>query len=408
MAEPVSPRPGHDSGHARGEDRDGVLFVLPQKAYGGLHRLVEELTPGLEAAGFPVTALVPDAVRDGGQLDPAVTVVSSPRLRTLPNPVGHPVRAGQVLAERRRVARSLAAASGLRPAIVHVFGFLDVTGPELAPAYGARLVRSVNSSIIPARAAAYARHALARSSANLFEGRELQRLYAPRRHPVPARLFYPAARPELVHVDRAAGRARRVDHDLDPDRLLVATWSNITPQKGLDQFIRCAEAAARRTPSAQFAIIGRSVPGHEALLAGLRAQVDAVPGLRSRFRFIVDQGLSAPDALALIDVFALTSRFEGVATATVEALTAAVPVVAHTVGSVGDLVQADRTGWPVRPGDVDGFARAVATIASHPARAVELAAAGQELVLRTCSRAALVDAFVGSYRTAAGRQGVPT
>lgn len=394
-------------GADRGTDGRGVLFVLPQKAYGGLHRLVEELTPGLEAAGFPVSALVPDAVRAAADLDPAIELVSSPLLRTLPNPAAHPARAGQVLVERRKVARTIAATRDLRPAVVHVFGFLDVIGPELAPATGARLVRSVNSSIIPTRAAAYARHVLAGSAANLYEGRELQWLYAPRRRPVPARIFYPAARPELRHLDRPAGRARRgAEHGLDPDRLLVATWSNITPQKGLDQFIRCAEASARVTPSAQFAIIGRSIPGHEGLLADLRAQVDASPALRSRFRFVVDQGLSAQDALAMIDVFALTSRFEGVATATVEAMTAAVPVVAHTVGSVGDLVQDGRTGHPVRPGDVDDFAQAVAAIARHPDQAAALAAAGQDLVLRTCSRANLVDAFVGSYRTAASRQAV--
>ncbi len=388
-----------------------VLFVLPQKSPGGLHRLVQELAPALEDAGFAVAAVVPDAVSGSAGVEP-VDVFGSPSLRTIPHPRRDPRTAASLVARPGRHARAVALDVernlGVRPSIVHVFGFLDPIGPALASELGAHLVWSVNSSIVPWWAAPWARRKLGAAAGTLFEGEELRARYAPRNRQVPQQVFYPAARQDLANPDREAGRLLRARFGIPADDLLVATWSNLTPQKDLARFVDYAASAARQRAGVSFAVIGRTVQGHEHLPQMLAKRADDTGMLRSRFHLVVDEGLQADEALSMIDVFALTSRYEGVATATIEALSAGLPVIAHRVGSVPDLVEPGRTGHLVEPGDVAGFVHAVLDVVDDPSRAASMARAGQERVFALCRPGSLQDAFIGVYRGVVGARGQTT
>ncbi|MGQ9684591.1 MAG: glycosyltransferase [Anaerolineae bacterium] len=78
-----------------------------------------------------------------------------------------------------------------------------------------------------------------------------------------------------------------------------------------------------------------------------------------------------------IDVLALCSRTENLPYTILEAMAWSRPVVAARVGGVPDLVEPDKTGLLVEPGDVEAMARAIARLVGDPAWAQSLGAAGR-------------------------------
>ena len=114
----------------------------------------------------------------------------------------------------------------------------------------------------------------------------------------------------------------------------------------------------------------------------LRPQVE-----EARRRAGLERRLHLPgwrrDVPALLDaatVVTLTSRFEGLPRALVEALAASVPVAAMAVDGVDEVVRDGVNGFLVREGDVAALAeRVAALLADAPLRARLAAAAGDRL-----------------------------
>jgi glycosyltransferase involved in cell wall biosynthesis len=73
---------------------------------------------------------------------------------------------------------------------------------------------------------------------------------------------------------------------------------------------------------------------------------------------------------------------EGTPLAVLEAMAAALPVVATRHGGIAEVVADERTGFLVEEGDVDGMAARMARLAGTPRLARELGAAGREFVAK--------------------------
>jgi glycosyltransferase involved in cell wall biosynthesis len=85
--------------------------------------------------------------------------------------------------------------------------------------------------------------------------------------------------------------------------------------------------------------------------------------------------------LAMMDVFALTSRLEGLPLAVLEAWAAGLPVIASAVGGVPDLVAHDRTGLLFPSGEEDTLVELLKIFLRDPGRARRLGEAGRQEVL---------------------------
>ncbi|MBK6849901.1 MAG: glycosyltransferase [Proteobacteria bacterium] len=102
--------------------------------------------------------------------------------------------------------------------------------------------------------------------------------------------------------------------------------------------------------------------------------------------------------LAAGDVFALSSRTEGLPLALLEAMAAGLPVVATRVGGVPLALDSEGTGLLVTPGDEAELRRALAQLVDDPVAARRMGAAARATVVARYSLAAMAEAYAAIYR----------
>lgn len=154
---------------------------------------------------------------------------------------------------------------------------------------------------------------------------------------------------------------------------LVGTVGRLSEVKRQDVLLRGFAQARTRFPDAHLLLVGdgpeRGALGALASELGLGACVHFA-GYRS----------DPEHCLQAMDVFALTSRSEGMPLGILEAWAAGRPVVASAVGGVPALVEHGRTGLLFPPGDVDALAAALCRLLGDRRFGRGLGEAGQEEV----------------------------
>jgi glycosyltransferase involved in cell wall biosynthesis len=137
-----------------------------------------------------------------------------------------------------------------------------------------------------------------------------------------------------------------------------------------------------------FALVRKQFTGAHLLLVGdgplrsnLSQQADAL-GLSQYVHFVGYQAATAPYFHAM-QVFALTSRSEGMPQALLEACVAGVPVVASRVGGVPEVIENGRTGFLFDPGDEAGLSNSLVQLLTKPALGRKLAREAHARVMAT-------------------------
>lgn len=87
--------------------------------------------------------------------------------------------------------------------------------------------------------------------------------------------------------------------------------------------------------------------------------------------------------LHAMDIFALTSRSEGMPQALLEACVAEKPVIASRVGGIPEVIHHGTTGLLVTPGSVQELAAGLNELLTHPVRAAGLALTASQRVINT-------------------------
>ncbi len=157
-------------------------------------------------------------------------------------------------------------------------------------------------------------------------------------------------------VDVAAVRR---DLGVPPDAPVLGNVGRFSPQKNPLDWIRVAARVARAQPDCRFLLVGDGP---------LRAEVEALiaeEGLTDRF---VLTGLrrDVPRMLAAMDVFLLTSLWEGLPRVIPQAMSMRVPVVANRADGTVEAIAHGETGYLADPGDLDGLAQYCLTLLRDP------------------------------------------
>ena len=170
------------------------------------------------------------------------------------------------------------------------------------------------------------------------------------------------------------------------DGPVVGSLGRLHPQKGYDVLVR----ALRELPDVHAVLVGDGDerPALERLAAEL--------GVADRLHILGWQ--DDPRAfLTSFDVFVLPSRYEGFPLSVVEALQAAVPVVASDVGSVAEALDDERGGVLVRPGDPSALACAIRELLADPERRRRMGAHGRAVALERHTASAMASGFLAIY-----------
>jgi glycosyltransferase involved in cell wall biosynthesis len=167
--------------------------------------------------------------------------------------------------------------------------------------------------------------------------------------------------------DRSRRRARHL-LGIPEDVKVVGTAARLDSQKAPLDMVEAI--AALRRPDVYMVWVGDG---------NLRTKTERlIHRRRLDDRFILAGSRSDVSTLLPgFDVFAMSSLYEGLPCAVVEAMTSGVPVVATAVNSVPEIVVPGKTGLLARPGDPASLSRALAYVLDHPDEAARMAAAAR-------------------------------
>lgn len=167
-------------------------------------------------------------------------------------------------------------------------------------------------------------------------------------------LIRPGIDPRPFNGDIGRQRRERLRHEFGAgsDTWLIGTVACLKPQKAPGDFIAVAKQVCKIIPHAKFVLIGDGElrPMIESLIEQLQ--------LQNRV-YLAGWRRDVPACLSAMDAFVLTSRWEGLPRAILEARAAGLPIVATKVGGVEEAIMDYRDGILVEAGAVDALSAAL-------------------------------------------------
>jgi glycosyltransferase involved in cell wall biosynthesis len=184
----------------------------------------------------------------------------------------------------------------------------------------------------------------------------------------------------LSHVARPEVRA---ELGLPRTAPLVTAVARLYPQKALHVFIDAARRVAQAIPEVHFVIVGDGP-----LKAKLLTQIAEV-GLAGRLT-LVDYTSEVPQLLLESTVFVLTSEYEGLSYAAIEAGALARPLVLSDVPGLRDVVRHGVSGFLVKPGRSDQFAERINQLLRDASLRERLSVAAHAFIAKEFSTAQMM------------------
>lgn len=190
---------------------------------------------------------------------------------------------------------------------------------------------------------------------------------------------------EHMHVIPNGVKVQRDEPARVREPLVLGTAAVLDHRKGVDVLLRACKLAG--------------VP--------LRLEVFGIGDQRRRLEDLATElGVAASfhghvtnvrERLPELDVFVLASRAENLPMAILEAMAAALPVLATRVGGIPEVVEDEVTGLLVEPDDAAALARAITRLAQSPELAQRLGRAGARRAAESFDAGIVARRMVGLY-----------
>ena len=171
---------------------------------------------------------------------------------------------------------------------------------------------------------------------------------------------------------------------------VVGTTARLSPVKGLNHLLDAFALCLKADKNLCCLIVGEGPVRKE-----LEVQAKNL-GIAPRVVFAGAVDNVAP-YLALMEVFVLPSRMEGLGLSILEAFAAGKPVVASRVGGIVDVIRNNENGLLVSPGSPQEIARAMQQILADEKLGARLAQEGNKTVRRDYSLDRMVQAVQSLY-----------
>lgn len=203
-------------------------------------------------------------------------------------------------------------------------------------------------------------------------------------------------------VATITGSVEIPEHPRDPkhreiDLIYVA---RLTERKRPDRFVEVVKRVSQSFPEVRAAVVGdgpeTSAIRNQVAAAGIKRNVEML-GLRH----------DVPDLVGNSKVFVLTSRWEGLSIALLEAMAGAVVPVASNVGDLADVVTNGETGYLFDEDDLESFSGSIIRLLGDEQLRCALSLAARERVIGKSSVEAVTlqwnEVLSGFMKTPAGR-----
>jgi glycosyltransferase involved in cell wall biosynthesis len=142
----------------------------------------------------------------------------------------------------------------------------------------------------------------------------------------------------------------RSELGIKAEDLLVGMVACFKPQKSPQDFIKLAFLVRQSMPHIKFILVGDGAlrPAIERLIERLQLQQQVIlTGWRS----------DIPRILSALDIFVLTSLWEGLPVAVLEAMASSKPVISTHTGGIGEVIIEGKSGFLVLPHDTNKLAQ---------------------------------------------------
>ncbi len=359
-----------------------IVHVLSSFGVGGQERVALDLAIGQRARGHTVTALSLAPPPDGAMVD---------EFRDHGIAVGRVAKRGGL--DPTLVPRLAKALRELRADVVHTHNPLPlIYGAPAARLIGAAAIHTKHGINPGSRGHRLLRRAAARLTHAFVAVSDTTAAQARAQHDAPEDRLHTIAngiRLDRYRPDAEARAAARVELGLG-DAWVVGTVGRLDPYKHQALLVRAI--APLLSSRVRLVIVGEGPS---------RADVEAEVARLAEPRWVVMTGrrMDVPRLMPAFDVFALSSKSEGLPLVVPEAMAAGLPIVTTAVGGLPGVVDDGQTGMLV-PVDELALRAALERLADDHAHARAMGARAREVALDRFSSDRMVDAYLELYARA--------
>lgn len=358
-----------------------VLSVQHYPVFGGPHNEILRLEPALNRLGVKTIVAHTDdpgnaTARLHGQVE--IHEIALNRIHQTKNLMTHALTAASAWQD---VGRLRALIREQQIDVVKVHGPHNPQGALAAKLEGACVVWVVSSTRVPRGFRTLGGH-LVRMGADavLVDGRSLIDAY-PGLGACSARTFvyYPPVDTGVFRPSQEHRLAVRVELGIPLDAPVVGMVANLSPQKGIEYFVRAMPAIIRDCPATRFVLVGAEYATQVAYSALVRREL-AATGIDPGVVTFAGERRDVDRFYPAMDVKLITSipNSEGTTTTAMEAMACEVPVVATNVGAVHEVVEDGVTGLLVQPNDPKSIAKGVTRLLRDASLRRKLGLRGRE------------------------------
>lgn len=174
------------------------------------------------------------------------------------------------------------------------------------------------------------------------------------------------------------------------DALVVGTVGRFSPQKNPLEWVRVAEIILNEIPECRFLMVGDGP---------LRSQVESLLfqlGLKEKV-LLLGISRNIPQLMAAMDIFLLTSRWEGLPRVIPQAMSMQLPVVATGVDGSAEIVMNGVNGFICSPGDIYGLAGHCVNLLRDEQLRQKISQAGSRTVLDAFDLSQMIELINNLY-----------
>ena len=193
---------------------------------------------------------------------------------------------------------------------------------------------------------------------------------------------------DRFHPDAEARARTRQTLGIPSDAWVMGTVGRLAPEKTYELLI--AAAAPLLGDKTRLVIVGDGPEAPRLREAVATAKVEP-------FVHLTGKRDDVPQMLAALDVFALSSKMEGLPLVILEAMATELPIVSTAVGGIPGAVAEGETGLLSPPADALALGARLGALAEDRARARRLGQRGRQVALDRYSSARMVGDYLSLY-----------